>query len=361
VEFTGEGSQQKLYSLPLTGDYLALDAAVTPDGGLVILAAAGTDPNYLGTCLLIRLNDDNRILWTRELTEGASFNSVILTSDEDFLLTGSRPVGDYPLGDMVVAKVSPKGTILWSKTFDYSEQELLVAAVATPDGGCLAVGDTYSVAEGIFLRLNRNGLLMWDQPIDLPAYQPIDQTRPYNLPYPQDIQAAPDGGFLFLGSVSAYHPENDPTNDIDAVVVKFGAVEPLVNSPPAIRTPRSFVMQELDPLVFTVAASDIDGDPLTLSVRGLPAGSKFSGGKFTWTPKRGQAGTYTATFSASDGDLSVEQTVTLTVLPAAPLPPKPQTSEEDSRPGNRGDKDPLGFYLSGGMCFVQSLFDGDTH
>ncbi len=72
-------------------------------------------------------------------------------------------------------------------------------------------------------------------------------------------------------------------------------------------------------LSFGVAASDPDGDALTYSASGLPAGASFDPAtrQFSWTPGYHQAGTYTVTFTASDGtksySLSGTKQVTITV------------------------------------------------
>jgi PKD repeat protein len=68
-----------------------------------------------------------------------------------------------------------------------------------------------------------------------------------------------------------------------------------------------------------VAATDPDGDPITYSAGNLPAGASFDPATqtFSWTPTYRQAGTYTVTFTASDGDksysLSGTKDVTITV------------------------------------------------
>lgn len=53
-------------------------------------------------------------------------------------------------------------------------------------------------------------------------------------------------------------------------------------------------------LAFTVSASDLNGDPLTLSVNGAPQGSTFTGGLFQWTPVMGQEGDYAPVFVVLD-------------------------------------------------------------
>jgi subtilisin family serine protease len=80
----------------------------------------------------------------------------------------------------------------------------------------------------------------------------------------------------------------------------------------------------------TVAATDADGDPLTYSATGLPAGASFDAGqrRFEWTPGFSAAGSYTVKFIASDAHFPLAaadtEVVALTVfdrLPGSNLAP----------------------------------------
>ena len=72
-------------------------------------------------------------------------------------------------------------------------------------------------------------------------------------------------------------------------------------------------------LTFGVEAVDPDGDAVTYTASDLPAGATFDPAtkQFTWTPDYTQAGEYTVTFKASDGErtysLSSTKSVTITV------------------------------------------------
>jgi hypothetical protein len=68
-------------------------------------------------------------------------------------------------------------------------------------------------------------------------------------------------------------------------------------------------------LTFVVAATDADGDGLTYSAGGLPSGATFNTATrtFTWTPTNAQSGTYWVTFGVTDGQVSVSETICITV------------------------------------------------
>ena len=71
-------------------------------------------------------------------------------------------------------------------------------------------------------------------------------------------------------------------------------------------------------LTFAIHGTDINDDTLTYAASGLPSGATLNPvtGVFTWTPGYTQRGTYTVTFSTSDGlAQSATQTASITVQP----------------------------------------------
>jgi chitodextrinase len=105
-----------------------------------------------------------------------------------------------------------------------------------------------------------------------------------------------------------------------------------VNSAPVFAAGgESQSVDEGQALSFGVSATDPDGDAVTYSASGLPAGASFDAAtqQLSWTPDFTQSGTYTVTFTASDGtksySLSSSKVVTITVNdvppPVAQTPP----------------------------------------
>jgi len=75
-------------------------------------------------------------------------------------------------------------------------------------------------------------------------------------------------------------------------------------------------------LVFTVTASEPDGDAVSLEASALPDGASFNpdSGLFSWTPASAQIGSHSVAFTASDKDGSEAITVAITVVEYVPPP-----------------------------------------
>jgi len=86
-----------------------------------------------------------------------------------------------------------------------------------------------------------------------------------------------------------------------------------VNRAPILNPIGNKTVNENTNLNFTVTGTDPDGDTLTYNATNLPSGATFNDGVFNWTPDYNQAGTYQVTFTVSDGNLTDEETITITV------------------------------------------------
>lgn len=92
-------------------------------------------------------------------------------------------------------------------------------------------------------------------------------------------------------------------------------VETRANGTPTLTPVNAITVAENGGVNFTVVASDPDGDPLTLQASNLPAGATFNAGSgvFNWV-SASPAGTYSVSFTASDGSVtSAPLVVTITV------------------------------------------------
>ncbi|WMW23067.1 putative Ig domain-containing protein [Methanolobus mangrovi] len=75
------------------------------------------------------------------------------------------------------------------------------------------------------------------------------------------------------------------------------------------------VANENELLSFTILATDSDGDTVTYSAKGLPAGATLDdvSGEFTWTPEFGLAGNYAVEFIATANGVEDSETITISV------------------------------------------------
>jgi PKD repeat protein len=133
---------------------------------------------------------------------------------------------------------------------------------------------------------------------------------------------------------------------------------------PVINSIGNLTVSEGVALVFTVTASDADGDALTLFPPVLPPGASFNAatGSFVWTPTYSQSGTYPSlTFGVSDGTTYVSETITITVPDANQAPfastggPYTGTAGSPLRFASTGSTDADGATLTSVWQFGDSL------
>jgi len=85
------------------------------------------------------------------------------------------------------------------------------------------------------------------------------------------------------------------------------------NGVPELTTVGDKSIDENSLLIFSVDATDSDGDALTYSAESLPSGAFFLDRTFTWTPGYNQAGAYQVTFVVTDGIAQDSEEITITV------------------------------------------------
>ena len=90
---------------------------------------------------------------------------------------------------------------------------------------------------------------------------------------------------------------------------------------PVIQAITDKTVAEEERITFLVQASDADGTIPVITLSNTPVGATLTDDGngtsiFDWTPARGQAGEYTLTFMASDGELNDKEVTKITVFPA---------------------------------------------
>jgi hypothetical protein len=159
------------------GGYLVSGSTYSKDGD--IKAHHGSYDLWV-----FKLDDNGSIVW--EKTFGGDgyegYGTMAANSDGGFFLAGSSDSnnsGDVPAGhgrhDMFVIKMDANGNKLWSKVYGGTGDEMALAIIGDPNGGCALTGYTTSSDgdvtgyhgnyNGMYdmwvLQLNNNGALVW--------------------------------------------------------------------------------------------------------------------------------------------------------------------------------------------------------
>ncbi|MCH8903741.1 MAG: PKD domain-containing protein [Bacteroidetes bacterium] len=172
----------------------------TSDGGYLI---AGTTFSFalgiLGDMFLIKTNSMGDTTWTRTYGDNLdeSANSVIQTSDGNYVLCGSTEnfgAGSY---DVSLLKIDVNGDTIWTKTYGRAGVDNGVVIRETSDGGLIIAGSMDSLGLGnydaLLIRTDQNGDTLWTK-----TYAgPVDE-------YFNDVQETSDGGFICVGVTDSY-------------------------------------------------------------------------------------------------------------------------------------------------------------
>lgn len=173
-------------------------------------------------------------------------------------------------------------------------------------------------------------------------------------------------------------PDGDGNPEAGVTVTNPGdstSFPQIPNRAPVLASIPAQSVQEGEALSFAVTATDEDGDTVTITASGLPAGATFTNNTFSWTPDFDDGGQVTISFAVSDGQLDSSASVTITVENVNRAPSvsavDPQTVLEEealtftipaSDPDDDGltvtsDNLPEGATLSGGMFAWTPEFD----
>jgi hypothetical protein len=128
--------------------------------------------------------------------------------------------------------------------------------------------------------------------------------------------------FLKLGSTTLTldptfdNKFTDGTNSVTFTTVNGQATVANTNTPPVFDAIPAKTVNENQELKFTVNATDVDGDAIIYSAQNLPTGAAFNPvtKEFSWKPTYAQAGNYTVTFQAHDGNSPGTTIASITVV-----------------------------------------------
>ena len=163
----------------------------------------------------------------------------------------------------------------------------------------------------------------------------------------------------YYGSDAFTYRANDGTQDSNVGTVTLQIVS--ANDAPIMEPIGDQRVDEGQLLEFAVSGFDVDGDALTYSVEGLPAGATFdpSARTFSWIPTYEQAGNYSVNFWVEDANGEVVgQTIQIQVqdVPEPPVARLAVTTVLGHKVwlSAAGSYDPAG----GALCYTWNFGDG---
>jgi hypothetical protein len=124
------------------------------------------------------------------------------------------------------------------------------------------------------------------------------------------LQYQPDPNFF--GSDSFQVKVNDGVLDSGIATVSI-TVQSQNDAPIFLLQPQR-VVNTLEPVNFTISATDPENDPVAYTAQNLPNGAVFNNQTFDWTPSLDDTNLYTVNFIASDGQAQSVLSVTINVI-----------------------------------------------
>ena len=171
----------------------------TADGGYVAAGRTSSTGKGKNDVWVIRMDQNGKELWNKTYggagSDAADF--IEQTSDGGYILTGQTDSFGKGKGDAWVMRLDQGGNMLWNKTFGGASTDEGMAVHQVEDGGYILAGYTFSEGKGMsdawVVRLDRDGKEIWDKTFGGPSYDGATS-----------VQATPDGGYVLVGSTFSF-------------------------------------------------------------------------------------------------------------------------------------------------------------
>ncbi|MBC8181181.1 T9SS type A sorting domain-containing protein [candidate division KSB1 bacterium] len=199
------------------------DLVQNTDSSFSICGQYGTQDPY-DKAWLISANQNGALNWDITFGDNTTtelFKGIKRTSDDGFILCGTKSSNIISGKDVYVVKTDIYGNVEWSKTFGGEANDYGNAVDITNDGGYIICGSTESYGEGLsdcwLIRLDNNGDTLWTRSFGDNFYDRAS-----------DVSTTNDGGFILCGYTTSY---GDLNSDIYIIKTdEFGIVTGVENN-----------------------------------------------------------------------------------------------------------------------------------
>ncbi|MFC1544827.1 putative Ig domain-containing protein [Gemmatimonadota bacterium] len=319
------------------GDSLEWFPSFTQQGVFVVTMSASDGSFRTDRDVVIVVNPIPQIPTLEQLQDYTIQENQVL----HFQVNGSYPDGGRVVFDPPVALPLGSGFDVLTGSFrflpDYTQAGSypLSFSVTAPDGNVYSVGNTVTVTNK-----NRGPRIADLDNFSVVAGEAVTFTVNATDPDPNEtltIAAAnlPSGASFDTGvnpPAFSWTPTAEGTYEVSFTAADPGQLSDRAtvvitvgeqNLPPVLGQLADLRVSEGDTLTLVVSASDPEGEQVSVFVSPMPSNASFDneGNTFTFQPSYAQAGSYNLSFVASDGELTDESRITVTVVDFA-LPPR---------------------------------------
>jgi len=186
-----------------------MDIKLTTDGGYVLAGWTFSFGNNNGNAFILKTNQNGDSLWSRTLggNQYNDFRSIVVLEDGSIVVAGVDEDPDPVNGNMLFAKYSASGTLLWSHSYGGPGRQYCWDVSPTADNGFVLtgwtrVGPEHTGADFIVIRTGSSGDSLWSQTW---GNGPSTSETLYN------IEELENGDFFVAGDANAV-----PSNGVEA-------------------------------------------------------------------------------------------------------------------------------------------------
>ena len=171
----------------------------TADSGYIVAGHTSSFGAGNADVYLIKTNAQGGTVWTRTYGGGSGDrgNSVALTADGGYIITGYTWSFGAGNADVYLVKVNSSGDTVWTRTFGGTSDDEGYSVQQTTDGGYIVAGVTNSYGAGIadvyLVKTNATGGTIWTR-----TYGGASNDEGYS------VRQTADSGYIIAGYTSSF-------------------------------------------------------------------------------------------------------------------------------------------------------------